>query len=70
MLFIAPNGGVVFDSRRGRTFTSATPTMKETCLSPLSKNSRGSRGPTVPPHGYTGSSGQFPEWLTFYVDDL
>ena len=48
MLFIAPNGGVVFDSRSGRTFTSATPTMKETCLSPLSRAQGGSRGTRSP----------------------
>ena len=47
MLFIAPNGGVVFDSRSGRTFTSATPTMKETCLSPLSR-AQGVLGDPVP----------------------
>ena len=53
MLFIAPNGGVVFDSRRGRTFTSATPTMKETCLSPLSRT-QGVLGDLRSPLAYRG----------------
>ena len=53
MLFIAPNGGVVFDSRRGRTFTSATPTMKETCLSPLSRTQGGFSGDLRSPARHT-----------------
>ena len=34
-----------------------------------SQDTRGSRGPG-PRSAYRGSSGQFPEWLTFYVSDL
>ena len=67
MLFIAPNGSSVRFPERSNFYVGDPYHEGDLSVSAL-KDSRGSRGPTVP--HLPRSSGQFPEWLTFYVDDL